>query len=324
MFGVKRSRLSLAAFAASFASSLPHAHAQDDGDVQQCAQAYEQAQVSRNEGRLKGAQEQLRLCVRDVCPDFIKSDCGQWLSEVAAELPSIILAARDAEGKDLIKVKVTANDQVLTEALDGRALEVDPGQYSLVFEYEGKKVEQSLVVSQGEKNRVIRVKFEPDFIDTDGDSIEDKQDRCPAVAGVLENGGCPADVELPPPGGDSGVNPLMIGAYAGWGVGVIGLAGFAFFGVQGRADETAALDECGDPEDTCTQPRKDELQAGVDDKFLLANIGLGVGIAGAAAGTVLFFLAQGEDTDRAATQDELTFDLRPTQGGSYFSLSGKF
>ncbi len=325
MIVVKRSRSSFVvacAFSISFAGVPLQAQAQDESeDVQACARAYEQAQVNRNAGKLTEAQEQLRLCVRDACPDFVKSDCGQWLSEVAAEIPSVILAARDAEGKDLIQVKVSTNDRVLTEALDGRAIDLDPGKYDLIFEFEGRRLDQTLVVSQGEKNRVVRVQFPPLIIDTDGDGLEDPVDKCPTTAGVLENDGCPPKIiEVEP----EGTNGLMIGAYAGWGVGALGLAGFAIFGLQGASDEDEARDECGRPESMCTDPRKKELQDGVDQQYLFANISLGVGVAGAAAGTVLFFLAQDESTDSAATQDELTLDVRPTTGGSFFSLSGTF
>src|SRR5690606_33780063 len=51
-------------------------------DVRACAEAYVQAQVTRNAGKLRESEAHLRICVRDVCPEFVRVDCGQWLSDV--------------------------------------------------------------------------------------------------------------------------------------------------------------------------------------------------------------------------------------------------
>ena len=101
------------------------------------------------------------------------------------------------------------------------------------------------------------------------------------------------------------------------------VAGFTVFGLQGESDEEAARDECGGGRN-CTEERKDELQDAVDQKFLLANISVSVGIAGAAAGTVLFFLAQGQDNERASSGNPMVVDVYPTNGGSLVSVSGSF
>jgi outer membrane protein OmpA-like peptidoglycan-associated protein len=51
-----------------------------------------------------------------------------------------------------------------------------------------------LVYEWGNKPKpVLVIAPEPVIIDTDGDGILDKDDKCPAVKGVKENNGCPAD-----------------------------------------------------------------------------------------------------------------------------------
>src|SRR5688572_327535 len=103
MVGSKRSRLKTAIGLSAALCGITGAKvswAQDGSQqVQACAQAYEDAQVQRNKGQLKSAQDQLRICVQDECPDFVRTDCALWLSEVAAELPSVAFAAVDGQGR---------------------------------------------------------------------------------------------------------------------------------------------------------------------------------------------------------------------------------
>lgn len=324
MVGFKRFRItSLLGGAVALVTHTTTALAQPDDDaVQACAQAYEQAQVNRNAGKLIQAQEDLRVCVRDVCPDFVRADCGQWLSEVSVELPSVIFAAVGPKGNDLIDVKVSVDGELITESLDGRALDLDPGLHQIVFEYDGTRIEQRLVVRQGEKNRLIRVEISSE-VDSDGDGVFDSEDQCPNEAGVAAHGGCPAPVALLDPASGT-PNYLRWGAYAGWGVGAAGLATFGIFGAMGSSAETKANDECPG-RDVCTEEREKELIDDIESKFLVANIGLGVGIAGAIAGTVLFFLSMDEASSPAPAPDEsLSFDLYPSQHGGMFTIRGRY
>lgn len=121
---------------------------------------------------------------------------------------------------------------------------------------------------------------------------------------------------------------MRVGAYAGWGLGAAGMAVFTIYGIKGNQMSDDASDKCGSDENgqsRCTQAERDRLIADVDDTFLIANIGLGVGVAGLAAGTVLFFLSQ-EDGEAGETGAEETVrvDVAPTPGGGFFSVSGTF
>lgn len=294
----------------------------DDSEIQACATSYEQAQVERKKAKLKAARAELGNCVREICPDFVRNDCSQWLSEVNAEIPSVIFAAVGSKKNDLPDVKVSLDGEVVAEKLDGRAIDLDPGQYELVFEHKGVKVTRTLVVRQGEKNRVIRAEIETD-VDTDGDGTLDSEDDCPAESGPTTNRGCPV---VAPPTVDSssgGPDPLRIGAYAGWGLGAAGLITFAVFTPLAYSEEADAKDKCGSDGSGCEQPEKDELVQGVKDKLLIGNVGLGVGIVGAAAGTVLFYLSL-QDDDAATTDESVNVDVHPTQHGGLISVGGHF
>jgi hypothetical protein len=295
------------------------AYAEEAGmDVQACASAYEQAQVTRNDGHLVEAQEHLRVCVQDHCPDFVKSDCGQWLSDIKRDIPSVIFSPVDSSGKELLDVKVSVDGKGVT--LDGRAVELDPGQHEVTFEYQGKTKTEKVAIRQGEKNRVIKLEISTDE-DSDGDGVADSMDQCPAEVGAAPEG-CP---KVDPPL-DTPAQPdksLRLGAYVGWGVGGAGFLTFAIFGTLANSADKAAREECPTP-DFCDEAREEVLISDYDSKALIANIGVGVGIAGAATGTVLFFLSMPKDDKTTAETSGVSVGVLPTNGGGSLSFRGLF
>jgi hypothetical protein len=301
------------------------AGAQDGQDVQACAKAYETAQVNRNAGRIKAAQEQLHICVRDTCPEFVRTDCAQWLSEVMAELPSVTFAAVDSRGRDLIDVKVSVDGVVVAESLDGRAVEIDPGQRQLVFTYQGRKVEQTLLVRQGEKNRVVKVQIQTDK-DTDQDGVLDSLDACPTSVGSVAYDGCPAPQADAPGQGSRGMSPLRLGAYIGGGVGVVGLGAAGIFKILLEGEEDDAVQRCEDLGPECTPDVRDQLVNDTQRTADKVTVSLIVGGVGLATGVVLYVLSMRDDPKPALAEDSagLSFDVLPTERGGLVSVGGQF
>lgn len=140
------------------ALAVPAAPAQADREA--CIAAHEEAQLMRLRGRYTAAREKLLHCAQSSCPSLISNDCIAWLSEVDASLPSVVFAVADSEGRDLIAVRVLANDALLTERIDGRAVPLDPGVYTLHFEAPGyARFEQIVTVREAQKQRLIRVQL---------------------------------------------------------------------------------------------------------------------------------------------------------------------
>lgn len=96
----------------------------------------------------------------------------------------------------------------------------------------------------------------------------------------------PTDVRQPE--ADAPINWAMWSSY---GVGVLGLGTFAAFGLMAMSEEGALSDGCG-ADRTCTT---DDVST-ADTYALIADIGLGVGILGAAAGTIFLLLDDGEES----------------------------
>ncbi|WP_394827165.1 hypothetical protein [Pendulispora albinea] len=127
----------------------------DEKDV--CASGSEDAQRLIKQGKLLEARARLLVCTRAVCPAVIKQDCDGWLSTLDATTPSLVIAARDEAGRDLLDLRVTL-DGAAVDSLNGRAIPVNPGVHKLQFEASGKTPsEQQVVVHEGERARPVTV-----------------------------------------------------------------------------------------------------------------------------------------------------------------------
>jgi hypothetical protein len=129
-------------------------------DKQACVAAHEAAQKLRQGGKLREAREKLVSCAQDACPAMVRADCGPWLREVENGLPTIVIAARNADGSDAADVKVTIDRSTVLAKLDGTAVPIDPGEHELRFERPpSPSILQTVVAREGEKGRRIEVRF---------------------------------------------------------------------------------------------------------------------------------------------------------------------
>src|SRR6185437_6495341 len=73
-------------------------------------------------------------------------------------IPSVVLGVQDEQGHDLFDVSVTFDGEPLATHLDGRPIDLDPGQHVFRFEAPGRTpVEQRVLLREGEKARQIVV-----------------------------------------------------------------------------------------------------------------------------------------------------------------------
>ena len=125
-----------------------------------CFTAYEEGQRLRNAGRLRAAREQLVTCTDAACPAFVKKDCSAWLDEVESRIPAVVLTPRDAKGKADATLRVFVDGERIAEAIDGRAIPVDPGPHDVRCELGGRSTEQHVVVPEGDKTFPLVVDLE--------------------------------------------------------------------------------------------------------------------------------------------------------------------
>lgn len=124
-----------------------------------CSTAYQNTQRLRQAGKLREAKAELAACEAPSCAEFIRSDCAKWDAELADAIPTVVIGARGADGRDLTDVRVTVDDSPVADKLDGRPVEIDPGEHKVRYESGGKRVDDTIVVRQGEKNRQLVVDF---------------------------------------------------------------------------------------------------------------------------------------------------------------------
>jgi hypothetical protein len=139
------------------ASSLATAPALAD-DRAACLAAASKGQRLRDTHKLVEAREQLRICAAATCPAVVQTDCAAWLADVEKTLPTVVLAAKDGAGADLLDVRVTVDGQPLTSKLEGQAVPMNAGPHTFHFEgANGATLDQQVVVKEGEKNQPVAV-----------------------------------------------------------------------------------------------------------------------------------------------------------------------
>jgi hypothetical protein len=219
-------------------------------EVEACATASEKGQELRDQGKLRAARELFVTCAAAECPAIVQRDCTAWLASVDEKLPSVALHARDRRGRDLTEVRVTIDGEVVAERLDGRALVLDPGAHTFRFAAAGApEVEQKLLLREGEKGRLVDVVLGPPEAPKPP-KIEERRFSIPA---------------------------------ASWVLGAVALGGFGALAGFGVSAKSAVDDMRASCAPGCAPERVDAARR----DMILANVGLGVGVAALGAAVVI-------------------------------------
>lgn len=267
--------------AATLLAAVPFAAPASADEKQVCVAASEKAQQLRSAGKLGEARDQLSICGRPECPKLVQQDCTQWMSELLATLPSVVPGAKDRKGRDVVDARVTVDGKVVTEVLDGKAIVIDPGVHTFVFESKGlPSVKEQIVVKPGEKNRIVTVTF-----------------------------ATPEDAPAPPSGagsanadGSSGSSP-PVAAYVLGGIGVAALGAALYF-------DLAAIGDAHDLRSGCSPNCAPSDIDDVKTKYTVAGVTAGIGGALLVTAVVLFFV-HGKGSSKTGGNR-----LYPSQGSS--------
>ena len=251
-------------------------------DVAACVQAHTSGQREAKAGRLKAASELFASCVsQDGCPEAIRAECAEFYKDTERSLPTLIFAALDEQGNDLIQVRVYADDQVLTEALDGRPVAVDPGQHHFKFELaSGQVLESDVLVREAEKNRIVSMREKPT---------------------------AKAANEAPAPSAVAG-GQLPTSFWVASGVGAAALVSFGAFAALGHGKQST-LDECAP---NCSASSRADYDAMRRD-YLIADLSLGIAVVSAGVATWLFLSNKAADAteQHAAASPPLRLTVTP-------------
>ncbi len=240
---------------------------------EECLEAHGRGQDLREEGKLARARQVFFTCSQSSCPSLVQADCARFGDELGRLVPTMSFAARDTHANDLPSTTVYVDDVLVATRLDeGKSHDVDPGKHVVRFVRDGKEVTVRVVVNQGEKGRNVIATF----------------NESPAVSSPAASGQ-PQPPE-PPPSKPSKF-PLLV---AGLG-GAAAITGGVLFAVGlGKVPSS-----CSNVSKECAAPPGDRVFDDAHSGVNLANLGLTVGIVGAAvgvAGLVWYFAQPSEPT----------------------------
>jgi hypothetical protein len=133
----------------------PLVHADEAGD---CSASYQNAQREKMSGRFREARAELVACAKPTCPKFISNDCVGWLAEIEQQIPTLVLAAFDENGKDVAGELRVDGERVPN---DGVPHAFDPGTHAIELRVGARRVEQSVTLRTGEKARRVELRLAP-------------------------------------------------------------------------------------------------------------------------------------------------------------------
>jgi hypothetical protein len=279
------------------------ARAADGVSVAACIQANEQAGPLRRAGKLREARASLRLCSAQSCPVAVRKDCAAGAAQADADVPTVAFSVQDGEGNDLTEVKVSVDGQPLADKLDGKGLDVDPGEHVFRFESSrGPAVERRLVIVEGEKNRRERV-------------LVGAPKAVPVVV-------APVPLPAPPPPPRS-VRRTVGLAVGGAGLGLLAAGGAA--ALYATVEWSAAKNACGPtfPEKCANQGAASSDRSATLTAATIADIGLAAGGVALVTAGVLVLTAP-PTPDAAARPFALVLVPRVGPSTAGLALQGAF
>jgi hypothetical protein len=273
-----------------------------------CAQAHEEGQREANAGHMRAASRLFVKCSNESsCPALIRQDCAEFFETVKRSIPSVVFGAQDETGTDVFAVKVYAGDELVADGLDGRAVELDPGQYHLRFLFPGGEVVASdVVLRESEKGRIIQVRKHAR--DGAGTASADEATKADAASstGTSPTKRSPA---------------LRIAPWIAVGVGVAALGTGTVMAVVGNGKKSQ-LDACRPDCPSTKQPVYDNTKA----LYLGADIAFGTAAVATVVATWLFIASGG--TDKPSPHQAPTSSVHPTAaftpGGGVVGAFGTF
>ncbi len=229
-------------------------------DKHACLTASDEAQALRLDGKLQKAREQFLVCADPSCPSLVQSACAQWLNGLDAQIPSVVVHVREADGRDAVDAQVLIDGKTLAGSTGGTAVSLDPGKHEFRFlAPDGRVTTEALVIAEGEQLRRVDAVLPPR----------------PGAAAVPVS----ADGAFAGPGGQPPSSPPWL-AWGFAGGAVVSWAVFAGFAVSGNHDYSQAKSgNCGTTSCSSQYPTA---------KFVAADVALGVAIAATSVATVLF------------------------------------
>jgi hypothetical protein len=269
-------------------------------DKATCAAAYETGQEMRNRGEFLRAREQLVMCARPTCKDWMVAECTKWLDELDRRQPTIVLTAENERGEliDLVKV-LDESGRSIAEGATGRAIALDPGPHQLTFvARDGSKVVVLKMIQEGQQAVPIKAVFDPV-----------KPAHAAKPAGPAKDSASPG--EKP-----ASSSPWRTAGFVSLGAGVVGLGVGTVFGLVALGKKSSA--NC-DSSNLCDPG----TTSGIEGAALGSTVGFVAGSVLVASGLALLVFGPNKGPERAGSA-ELRVTPVASPNGSSLVVGGSF
>jgi hypothetical protein len=249
-------RFVLPTAAAVLVMSARAAHATEG--IDSCADAAERGQILRDQHELLAARSLFVSCAQRECPAVVRASCTEWLTSIDRRIPSIVVSAKAASGRDIAAVRVFVDGRPQPDSITVTAMPLDPGNHVVRCEAEGfVPQEASIVLREGESTRIVDIELAP-------------KDAPRAIR---------------PPERRGTFSPAV---YALGGVSVLAFGTFAFFAATGMSDYRRLERDCSP---RCGDAELDALRT----RFVAADVGLVVGVLALGATATVALLTRARD-----------------------------
>ncbi len=228
-------------------ASISHVARAEDPDA--CSVAYARGQEERLAGRLFNARAAFQQCASATCSTALAGDCGRWVSEVEADLPTIRVTVRDEHGAAVENLQVLIDGAAVSPHELSAPVVLEAGPHELRFEapgYQSVRFEKALRPS----------------------------DREVAVVATLR----------PPqaPRIDTALKPVPTTAWVLAGVGAVALGGSIYFGAKANSEYHELKQSCAP---ACERSASDHMYTNA----ILSDVTLASAVVALAASAVIYF-----------------------------------
>ena len=227
-----------------------------------CADQAEQSQVLRDTHKLVDARALMVSCAQLECPAVVRASCTEWLAELDKRIPSIVVSAKDEDGRDLPSVHVSVDGVRATDEIASSAVRLDPGEHVLRYQLTGyREADERVVLREGEGLRVLRVTLARDGAATSPTRTAVNTPPAPTLTGTRA------------------VSPFV---YVLGGAAVVAAGFFTYFGLTGASEYRRLEGQCAPH---CTSAEMDPVRA----RFLVADVALVTSLVSLGGAAAFFF-----------------------------------
>ncbi len=284
---------------------------------------YKAAEKLASSSHLRRAKELMLACSRPVCGVALRRSCLLRAAQLQEDIPTIVPVVTDDPAPK--GVQVSMDGELLTSRIDGSAVPIDPGTHDFSFsDADGVIGTQKVVILQGQRNRPIAVSRKGGKPPKESGTADLETPLPPPPAPAVPppprqaaddaaaDGPRTVDEPTPSPrpAKSGSVGPYLLGT-----LGLAGVGGYALLTYWGR-QANAMLSQCAP---ACPAASVDHIR----QRYVQADISLGVGAAALVASTVWLIVRSGGDSRRARDRS-YSLNVQPTDRGAVAGVSGRF